>query len=168
MDYRTNVTKICDTCFCVYFVFLYICAVYAYMYIYIYIYISLYMIGFVFNVFKVFENVLIWCLLIVNLRVHSSFNLLIVICHMYWLSWCPFFRAVGTFARALDCSSSVRQPSLHMSAAAASRDITLVSSVQTSVWTCTPVRLYVWQKTSLTCEAALRCVSAATLCFEII
>uniref|UniRef100_G3SV25 Metastasis associated 1 family member 3 n=1 Tax=Loxodonta africana TaxID=9785 RepID=G3SV25_LOXAF len=35
-------------------------------------------------------------------------------------------RAVGTFARALDCSSSVRQPSLHMSAAAASRDITLV------------------------------------------
>lgn len=34
--------------------------------------------------------------------------------------------AVGTFARALDCSSSVRQPSLHMSAAAASRDITLV------------------------------------------
>lgn len=36
------------------------------------------------------------------------------------------FRSVGTFARALDCSSSVRQPSLHMSAAAASRDITLV------------------------------------------
>lgn len=35
-------------------------------------------------------------------------------------------RSVGTFARALDCSSSVRQPSLHMSAAAASRDITLV------------------------------------------
>uniref|UniRef100_A0A8C7W1V1 Metastasis associated 1 n=1 Tax=Oncorhynchus mykiss TaxID=8022 RepID=A0A8C7W1V1_ONCMY len=34
-------------------------------------------------------------------------------------------RSVGTFARALDCSSSVRQPSLHMSAAAASRDITL-------------------------------------------
>ncbi|GLD73147.1 metastasis-associated protein MTA2, partial [Lates japonicus] len=34
-------------------------------------------------------------------------------------------RAVGTFARALDCSSSIRQPSLHMSAAAASRDITL-------------------------------------------
>ncbi|KAK2093155.1 Metastasis-associated protein mta3 [Saguinus oedipus] len=28
-------------------------------------------------------------------------------------------RAVGTFARALDCSSSVRQPSLHMSAVAA-------------------------------------------------
>ena len=37
-------------------------------------------------------------------------------------------RSVGTFARALDCSSSVKQPSLHMSAAAASRDITLVSS----------------------------------------
>lgn len=36
------------------------------------------------------------------------------------------FRSVGTFARALDCSSSVKQPSLHMSAAAASRDITLV------------------------------------------
>ena len=28
-------------------------------------------------------------------------------------------RSVGTFARALDCSSSVKQPSLHMSAAAA-------------------------------------------------
>lgn len=38
-------------------------------------------------------------------------------------------RSVGTFARALDCSSSVKQPSLHMSAAAASRDITLVSGV---------------------------------------
>ncbi|KAF6022225.1 MTA1-like [Bugula neritina] len=36
-------------------------------------------------------------------------------------------RSVGTFGRALDCSSTVRQPSLHMSAAAASRDITLVS-----------------------------------------
>jgi len=36
-------------------------------------------------------------------------------------------RSVGTFARALDCSSSVKQPSLHMSAAAASRDVTLVS-----------------------------------------
>ena len=35
-------------------------------------------------------------------------------------------RSVGTFARALDCSNSVKQPSLHMSAAAASRDITLV------------------------------------------
>ncbi len=34
-------------------------------------------------------------------------------------------RSVGTFARALDCSSSIKQPSLHMSAAAASRDITL-------------------------------------------
>lgn len=37
-------------------------------------------------------------------------------------------RSIGTFARALDCSSSVKQPSLHMSAAAASRDITLVSN----------------------------------------
>lgn len=35
-------------------------------------------------------------------------------------------RSIGTFARALDCSSSIKQPSLHMSAAAASRDITLV------------------------------------------
>ncbi|XP_076313740.1 metastasis-associated protein MTA3-like isoform X2 [Tachypleus tridentatus] len=34
-------------------------------------------------------------------------------------------RSIGTFARALDCSSSVKQPSLHMSAAAASRDVTL-------------------------------------------
>lgn len=38
-------------------------------------------------------------------------------------------RSIGTFARALDCSSSVKQPSLHMSAAAASRDITLVSII---------------------------------------
>ena len=35
-------------------------------------------------------------------------------------------RAIGTFSRALDSTSAVRQPSLHMSAAAASRDITLV------------------------------------------
>ena len=41
-----------------------------------------------------------------------------------------YFRSVGTFARALDCTSTVRQPSLHMSAAAASRDITLVSTLQ--------------------------------------
>ncbi|XP_039551644.1 metastasis-associated protein MTA2-like, partial [Passer montanus] len=39
--------------------------------------------------------------------------------------------AVGTFARALDCSSSIRQPSLHMSAAAASRDITLFHAMDT-------------------------------------
>ncbi|KAG5857919.1 hypothetical protein ANANG_G00024510 [Anguilla anguilla] len=39
-------------------------------------------------------------------------------------------RSVGTFARALDCSSSVRQPSLHMSAAAA-RDITLFHAMDT-------------------------------------
>ncbi|XP_076833982.1 LOW QUALITY PROTEIN: metastasis-associated protein MTA1 [Brachyhypopomus gauderio] len=37
----------------------------------------------------------------------------------------------GRFARALDCSSSVRQPSLHMSAAAASRDITLFHAMDT-------------------------------------
>ncbi|XP_064407934.1 metastasis-associated protein MTA2 isoform X2 [Latimeria chalumnae] len=40
-------------------------------------------------------------------------------------------RAIGTFARALDCSSSIRQPSLHMSAAAASRDITLFHAMDT-------------------------------------
>nr|XP_018904190.1 PREDICTED: metastasis-associated protein MTA3 isoform X1 [Bemisia tabaci] len=40
-------------------------------------------------------------------------------------------RSVGTFARALDCSSSVKQPSLHMSAAAASRDITLFHAMNT-------------------------------------
>ncbi|CAK8694979.1 metastasis-associated protein MTA3-like [Clavelina lepadiformis] len=38
-------------------------------------------------------------------------------------------RSVGTFARALDCSSSVRQPALHMTAAAASRDITLLHAM---------------------------------------
>ncbi|XP_050530218.1 metastasis-associated protein MTA1 [Daktulosphaira vitifoliae] len=40
-------------------------------------------------------------------------------------------RSLGTFARALDCSSSVKQPSLHMSAAAASRDITLFHAMDT-------------------------------------
>ncbi|CAH1791222.1 unnamed protein product [Owenia fusiformis] len=40
-------------------------------------------------------------------------------------------RAVGTFARALDCTSTVRQPSLHMSAAAASRDVTLFHAIDT-------------------------------------
>jgi len=38
-------------------------------------------------------------------------------------------RAIGTFSRALDSTSAVRQPSLHMSAAAASRDITLVGLI---------------------------------------
>ena len=32
---------------------------------------------------------------------------------------------MGTFSRALDTSSSVKLPSLHMAAAAASRDVTL-------------------------------------------
>lgn len=41
-------------------------------------------------------------------------------------------RSVGTFARSLDSNSSVKQPSLHMSAAAASRDITLVIKFETS------------------------------------
>ncbi|KAK9884029.1 hypothetical protein WA026_004962 [Henosepilachna vigintioctopunctata] len=40
-------------------------------------------------------------------------------------------RSLGTFARALDCSSSVKQPSLHMSAAAASRDVTLFHAMDT-------------------------------------
>ncbi|WAR19041.1 MTA1-like protein, partial [Mya arenaria] len=39
--------------------------------------------------------------------------------------------SVGTFARALDCTSTVRQPSLHMSSAAASRDITLFNAMHT-------------------------------------
>ena len=36
-------------------------------------------------------------------------------------------KSVGTFARALDCNNAFKQPSLPLSAAAASRDITLVS-----------------------------------------
>jgi len=40
-------------------------------------------------------------------------------------------RSVGTFARALDCTGTVRQPSLHMSAAAASRDLTLFHAMNT-------------------------------------
>lgn len=39
-------------------------------------------------------------------------------------------RSVGTLARALDCSSAVRQPSVVMSAAAASRDVTLFKALQ--------------------------------------
>lgn len=38
-------------------------------------------------------------------------------------------RSVGTFARALDSGSSSKEPSLHLSAAAASRDITLFHSL---------------------------------------
>lgn len=34
-------------------------------------------------------------------------------------------KSIGTYARALDCSSSVKQSNLHMSAAAASRDVTI-------------------------------------------
>ena len=34
-------------------------------------------------------------------------------------------KSIGTYARALDSSSSIKQPSLHMSAAAASRDYTI-------------------------------------------
>ena len=40
-------------------------------------------------------------------------------------------KSVGTFARALDHSSSVKQPSLHMSAATASRDITVAHAMKT-------------------------------------
>jgi metastasis-associated protein MTA len=36
-----------------------------------------------------------------------------------------YFRAVGTFSRALDTSSTMKLPSLHMTAAAASRDVAL-------------------------------------------
>ena len=39
-------------------------------------------------------------------------------------------RSVGTFARAVDAASTLKQPSLHMSAAAASRDITLFHAMQ--------------------------------------
>ncbi len=35
-------------------------------------------------------------------------------------------RSIGTFARALDCPTALKHPSLHMSAASASRDATLV------------------------------------------
>jgi len=37
-------------------------------------------------------------------------------------------RSIGTFARALDCPTALKHPSLHMSAASASRDATLVNS----------------------------------------
>merc|ERR1719479_737001 len=39
-------------------------------------------------------------------------------------------RSVGTFARAVDEASTLKQPSLHMSAAAASRDITLFHAME--------------------------------------
>jgi len=39
-------------------------------------------------------------------------------------------RSVGTFARAVDAASTLKQPSLHMSAAAASRDITLFHAME--------------------------------------
>jgi len=38
-------------------------------------------------------------------------------------------RAVGTFSRALDASSSMKLPSLHMTASAASRDVTLLHAM---------------------------------------
>jgi hypothetical protein len=39
-----------------------------------------------------------------------------------------FSRSIGTFARALDCPTALKHPSLHMSAASASRDATLVKN----------------------------------------
>ena len=38
-------------------------------------------------------------------------------------------RAVGTFSRALDSSSSIKLPTLHQTASAASRDITLLHAM---------------------------------------
>lgn len=38
-------------------------------------------------------------------------------------------RAVGTFSRALDTSATMKLPSLHMTAAAASRDVTLLHAM---------------------------------------
>ena len=38
-------------------------------------------------------------------------------------------RSIGTFARALDCPTALKHPSLHMSAASASRDATLVNAI---------------------------------------
>ena len=35
-------------------------------------------------------------------------------------------KSIGTYARALDCNNAFKQPSLPLSAASASRDITLV------------------------------------------
>ena len=42
-------------------------------------------------------------------------------------------KSVGTFARALDCNNAFKQPSLPLSAAAASRDITLVNYLRNKV-----------------------------------
>lgn len=68
-----------------------------------------------------------------------------------------FVRSVGTFARALDCSSSVKQPSLHMSAAAASRDIT-------QVFECTICTFFTHLYISFTLETLHKCpfLSVAT------
>ncbi len=40
-------------------------------------------------------------------------------------------KSVGTYARALDCNNAFKQPSLHLSAASASRDITLFHAMNT-------------------------------------
>lgn len=45
-------------------------------------------------------------------------------------SYFLFNRSIGTFARALDTSSASKESSLHLSAAAASRDITLVMELK--------------------------------------
>ena len=63
---------------------------------------------------------------------------------------CVSVRAIGTFSRALDSTSAVRQPSLHMSAAAASRDITLVchGGLFTSILLSFVVFLEFWHSSS--------------------
>lgn len=71
-----------------------------------------------------------------TMEIDNNFDTLVWTCDSQWNNltdreidqFLVVSRSLGTFARALDCTSSVKQPSLHMSAAAASRDITLVSS----------------------------------------
>jgi metastasis-associated protein MTA len=45
-------------------------------------------------------------------------------------------KSIGTFARALDCNNAYKQPSLPLSAAAASRDITLVCHIDLTCCCC--------------------------------
>jgi hypothetical protein len=46
--------------------------------------------------------------------------------YSFYLKLKYYNRSIGTFARALDCPTALKHPSLHMSAASASRDATLV------------------------------------------
>ena len=75
-------------------------------------------------------------------------------------------RSVGTFARALDCTSTVRQPSLHMSAAAASRDITLVSLHFFPQSILSPVFLSLYLKTSLASSTECDLVRGSSRIFK--